>query len=114
MRNRSSASPAMALAPVGGGAVADGDGQKVRAQQPDGEAGDPQMAHLRNTKLFKERLAQLEEASQLRLVFVPAEAAHLLAERVAAVAKQFGVTERTALQTDITPQHIGKSLGQMT
>ncbi|MFE9651828.1 hypothetical protein [Micromonospora sp. NPDC006431] len=65
------------------------------------------MAHFRNTNLFKERLAQLEqEAREQGVVFVPAEAADLLVDRVTAVASQLGVTERTALQTYITPQVI--------
>ncbi|MFB6396502.1 hypothetical protein [Polymorphospora lycopeni] len=65
------------------------------------------MADLRNTKLFKERLAQLEEeAHRLGVVFAPAEAADLLAERVTATANQLGVTERTALQTYTTPHNI--------
>jgi hypothetical protein len=74
------------------------------------------MANLRNTKLFKERLAQLEEeANRLGVVFAPAEAADLLAERVTATANQLGVTERTALQTYTTPHNISlmaKILGE--
>ncbi|MDG4834205.1 hypothetical protein O7627_33615 [Solwaraspora sp. WMMD1047] len=62
---------------------------------------------VRNTKLFKERLAQLEEeTSRLGVFFAPAEAADLLAERVTATANQLGVTERTALQTYTTPYNI--------
>ncbi|MFG2058535.1 hypothetical protein ACGFI9_31375 [Micromonospora sp. NPDC048930] len=65
------------------------------------------MANLHNTKLFKERLAQLEQAARRQgVVLVPAEAADLLAERIIAVAHQLGVTERTALQTYITPHVI--------
>ncbi|MFI6162976.1 hypothetical protein ACIA59_23875 [Micromonospora haikouensis] len=73
-------------------------------------------ANLRNTKLFKERLAQLEEeTNRLGVVFAPAEAADLLAERVACTAAQLGVTERTALQSYITPHNISllaKVLGE--
>jgi len=62
---------------------------------------------VRNTKLFKERLAQLEEeTNRLGVFFAPAEAADLLAERVTATANQLGVTERTALQTYTTPHNI--------
>ncbi|MFC6019974.1 hypothetical protein ACFP2T_27735 [Plantactinospora solaniradicis] len=65
------------------------------------------MANLRNTKLFKERLAQFEkEACQLGVVWVAAEAADILAERIAFTANQLGVTERTALQTYTTPHAI--------
>ncbi|MEU2610648.1 hypothetical protein ABZ570_03540 [Micromonospora sp. NPDC007271] len=65
------------------------------------------MANLRNMKLFKERLAQLEQAARRQgVVLVPAEAVDLLAERITAVAHQLGVTERTALQTYITPHVI--------
>lgn len=73
-------------------------------------------ANLRNIKLFKERLAQLEEeTNRLGVVFAPAEAADLLAERVAAIAAQLGVTERTALQSYTTPHNISllaKVLGE--
>jgi hypothetical protein len=73
-------------------------------------------ANLRNTKLFKERLAQLEEeTNRLGVFFAPAEAADILAERVAATANQLGVTERTALQTYTTPHNISllaKVLGE--
>ncbi|WP_432898236.1 hypothetical protein ACQP1S_21130 [Micromonospora matsumotoense] len=40
------------------------------------------------------------------MVFAPAEAADLLAERVAFTAAQLGVTERTARQSHTTPHHI--------
>ena len=64
-------------------------------------------ANLRNTRLFKERLAQLEEeTNRLGVVFAPAEAPDLLAERVAFTAAHLGVTERTALQSYITPHNI--------
>ncbi len=73
-------------------------------------------ANLRNTKLFKERLAQLEEeTNRLGVFFAPAEAADLLAERVAFTAAQLGVTERTALQSYTTPHNISllaKVLGE--
>ncbi|MFG1952501.1 hypothetical protein [Micromonospora sp. NPDC048830] len=65
------------------------------------------MVNIRNMKVFKERLAQLEqEASRHGVVLVPAQAADLLADHIAAVAHQFGVTERTALQTYIAPHAI--------
>ncbi|WP_410814999.1 hypothetical protein [Micromonospora sp. 067-2] len=45
------------------------------------------MANLRNGKLFKERLAQLEkEAGRHGVFFVPTQAAELLAERITATA----------------------------
>ena len=65
------------------------------------------MSEMRRSTRFREVASLLEEQAELRgVALVAGEAAELLAERLSAVARQLGVTERTALQRYVTEDFV--------